>query len=67
MLKKIKVGWPQAVIASVAIIAFATVYVLAPEDRDTIEKAVLGAWAFVSTFLGPLVARHAQGVNEETS
>ena len=52
MLKNHKLGWPQVVVASVAIVAFAAVYLLAPDDRDTIEKAVLAVWAFVSTFLG---------------
>jgi len=58
MLKKIKIGWPQAVIASVAIAAFAAVYLLAPADqRDTIEKAVLAVWVGLSSILGPLVRR----------
>ena len=58
-MSRIKISLPQAIVAAVAIAAFAAVYVLAPDDRDTIEKAVLGVWAFVSTFLAPLLGKHA--------
>ncbi len=57
MLKNHKLGWPSVALASVAIAAFVAVYVLAPDDRDTIEKAVLAAWAFASSFLAPLLRR----------
>jgi len=65
MLSKIKLGWPQVVLASVAIITLAAVYLLAPEDRGSIEKGVLGVWAFVSSFLGPMLEKHPS--DEEAS
>ena len=56
-LKNHKMGWPQVALASVAIVAFVAVWILAPEDRDTIERAVLAVWALASTFLGPAIRR----------
>ena len=57
-MKKFKLGWPTVTLASVAIVAFVAIYLLAPDDRDMIEKAVLGVWALVSTFLGAAVRKH---------
>lgn len=63
--KKTKLDWPQAALASVAIVALAAVYLLGVEEqRDTIEKLVLGAWAFLSTFLGPLLRRRLEDEGE---
>ena len=60
MWKKFDIDLPQAIIASTAIVAFAAVYILAPDNRDQIEKAVLGVWAFISTFLGPMLRRRLE-------
>ncbi len=58
MFKKHKLGWPQVVLASVAIVTFAAVYLLVgAEDKDMIEKTVLAVWAFASTFLGPVLQK----------
>ena len=57
MLKNHKLGWPAVVLALGVLGAFVALYVLAPDDRDTIEKAVLAVWAFVATFLAPLLRK----------
>lgn len=58
MMKKLKLSWPQALLASVAIIAFAGVYILVSDtDRATIHAGILGVWAIVSTFLAPLLRK----------
>jgi len=59
-MPKFKLGWPQVVIASVAILALTAIYLLAPEDRDAIEKGVLSIWAFVASFLGPMLRSHEE-------
>jgi len=64
MFKNHKLGWPSVALASVAIAAFVAVYLLAPEDRDTIEKAVLAVWGFLATFLGPALRKRASDDDE---
>lgn len=51
-------------VLAVAISAFAAVYMLAPENRDTLEKGVLGAWGVASTLLGPLLRRRREDLAE---
>lgn len=71
MLKNHKLSWPQVVLISVAILAFAGVWTLgSPDDRDTLEKAVLAVWGVVSTFLGPLLRKkldHEYGDSNDES
>ena len=60
MLKNRKLDWPQVVLASVAIVTFACVYLfVGDEQRDAIEKGVLAVWAFASSFLGPMLRKRA--------
>lgn len=58
MIKKLKLDWPQAILASVAIITLGAVYVLSGDsERDALEKGVLAVWAFVASFLGPMLRK----------
>jgi hypothetical protein len=57
VFKNHKLSWPAVVLAAVCIAAFVAVWLLAPEDRDTLEKGVLALWAAVQTFLGPAIRR----------
>lgn len=57
-MRKLQFTMPQAIVLAVAIAALAAVYLWGPaETKDAIEKGILTLWAFVSTFLAPLVRK----------
>ena len=58
MIKKFKLDWPQTTLACVAIATLGAVYVLSGDsERDSLEKAVLAVWAFLASFLGPMLRK----------